>query len=179
MREVRGREEERTRQRKGEEVGEEVVEDEDEDDQEETRLGERQGVKKVRAREGWRDTLKEKGRGRGRGRMRSGLRVGDVQYCSNDAEAAPLATIFSLYLLGIHLVLYSGLLHFIPALLPYPLSVSHFLSLLVPLRRIALSRRSRGRHTGTGTRRRKAFFAFPPNSSGLNADQKRSFFFQK
>jgi len=38
-----------------------------------------------------------------------------------------LATIFSLYLLGIHLVLYSGLLHFIPASLPCPLSVSHFL----------------------------------------------------
>lgn len=70
---------------------------------------------------------------RGRGRTRSGPRVGDVQYCSNDAEAAPLATIFSLYLLGIHLVLYSGLLHFIPASLPCPLSVSHFLSLLVSL----------------------------------------------
>lgn len=48
-------------------------------------------------------------------RERSGPHVGDVQYCSNDAEPTPLATIFSLYLLGIHLVLYSGLLHFIPA----------------------------------------------------------------
>lgn len=67
MREVSGREEERTRQRKGKEVGEEMVEDEDEDDQEETEvgwLGERQGVKKVRAREGWRDILKERERER-------------------------------------------------------------------------------------------------------------------
>lgn len=33
-------------------------EDEDEDDQEETEVGKRQGVKKVQAREGWRDILK-------------------------------------------------------------------------------------------------------------------------
>lgn len=72
------------------------------------------------------------GRGEGREKEdeRSGPHVGDVQYCSNDAEAAPLATIFSLYLLGIHLVLYSGLLHFIPASPPLipsllPASASH------------------------------------------------------
>lgn len=62
---------------------------------------------------------REAGRGWSRserdGRERSGGHVGDVQYCSNDAKPTPLATIFSLYLLGIHLVLYSGLLHFIPA----------------------------------------------------------------
>lgn len=124
------------------------MEDEDEDDQEETEvgwLGERQGAKKVRARERERDEERgmgrhtERERERGKGRTRSGPRVGDVQYCSNDAEAAPLATIFSLYLLGIHLVLYSGLLHFIPASLPSPLSVSHFLPLLVPHPRCALA----------------------------------------
>lgn len=58
----------------------------------------------------WREERGEKGesqreRESERERTRSGPHVGDVQYCSNDAEAAPLATIFSLYLLGIHLVL--------------------------------------------------------------------------
>lgn len=154
-----------------------MVEDEDEDDQEETEvgwLGERQGVKKVQAREmegeGRRDKLKEKERGRGR--TRSGPRVGDVQYCSNDAEAAPLATIFSLYLLGIHLVLYSGLLHFIPASLPCPLSVSHFLSLLVSLPRCALAPFARMAYWDQDEKEKN-----PSRLSAKFEDQDISFFF--
>lgn len=102
----------------------EEVEDEDveaeEEEEEEPGGGERGGV------EDQEETELERLRGGGerscewrrdgeQPRERPGPHVGDVQYCSNDAEPTPLATIFSLYLLGIHLVLYSGLLHFIPA----------------------------------------------------------------
>lgn len=133
---------------------EEEVEDEDEDDQEETEVGwhvEREGAKKERARKRERGTERHKEREK----MRSGPHVGDVQYCSNDAEAAPLATIFSLYLLGIHLVLYSGLLHFIPASppCPLPLSLSLFASHLLAV----LSRRSRERITGPEQEVKKFF----------------------
>ncbi|EZA49425.1 hypothetical protein X777_11923 [Ooceraea biroi] len=99
-------------------VEEKEMEDEDEDDQEETEVGWR-GTKQ--GTETQRESKRERERERDREgeRTRSGPHVGDVQYCSNDAEAAPLATIFSLYLLGIHLILYSGLLHFIPVSPPY------------------------------------------------------------
>lgn len=130
------------------------MEDEDEDDQEETEVGwhvEREGAKKERARKRERGTERHKEREK----MRSGPHVGDVQYCSNDAEAAPLATIFSLYLLGIHLVLYSGLLHFIPASPPCPLSLS--LSLGFSSSRCALAPFART-HNRTGTRSKKVFF---------------------
>lgn len=92
----------------------------------------------------------EREREREREDGRSGPRVEDVQYCSNDAEAAPLATIFSLYLLGIHLVLYSGLLHFIPASLPCPLFASHFLPHLVLFSRCALVPFARITYPGPG-----------------------------
>lgn len=124
-----------------------------------------------------RHTERERENERGRGRTRSGPRVGDVQYCSNDAEAAPLATIFSLYLLGIHLVLYSGLLHFIPASLPCPLSTSHFLPLLVPFPRCALAPFARTAYWDWDEKE-KSLFRFSAEFVRIKCGPERFFFLE-
>lgn len=101
--------------------------------------------------------------------MRSGPHVGDVQYCSNDVEAAPLATIFSLYLLGIHLILYSGLLYFILLSLPCALiaSVSQLsLPILCSSLSLALflSRASFRRSESANEKNEETFSSFSLNS---------------
>lgn len=185
--------------------GEEKVEDEDEDDQEETEVGwhgsEKEGTKKERAREierggggkGYTNEREERERGnekedvksgRAGGREteredeRSGPHVGDVQYCSNDAEAAPLATIFSLYLLGIHLVLYSGLLHFIPAspplvpsLLPASASRCTSATLCASCRRRHCVVREFAYQDWVGKQKRRPFHLPSPNSRVRDEDR--------